>query len=130
MKIIKGQLPFETEQEILEYNLQMKAPVSDEYKELLNDCLKVDPSQRPSLNKLLEYSWCVNNLKEAQHFYDNNNIKTNLTSTSSTTKTVSNTINININNNHINKVGHVTNTTTTTTSLLSPLVEYSSSMTS
>lgn len=58
-----GQLPFETEQEIIEYNLQMKAPVSDEYKILLNDCLNLDPLKRPSLDELLEYPWCVNNLK-------------------------------------------------------------------
>lgn len=59
-----GQLPFETEQEILEYNLQMKAPVSDEYKLLLHECLKLDPAKRPTLTQLLESSWCVNNVKE------------------------------------------------------------------
>ncbi len=58
-----GQLPFETEQEITEYNLQMKAPVSDEYKLLLYACLNVDPTKRPSLSELLEFPWCVNNLK-------------------------------------------------------------------
>lgn len=54
-----GQLPFETEQEILEYNLQIKANMSDEYKKILFDCLKPDPVQRPSLGQLLEYPWCV-----------------------------------------------------------------------
>ncbi len=58
-----GQLPFETEQEILEYNLQMKAPVSDEYKILLNACLKTEPSERPNLKEILEFPWCVNQLK-------------------------------------------------------------------
>lgn len=58
-----GQLPFETEQEILEYNLQMKAPVSDEYKLLLNACLKTEPSSRPNLKEILEFPWCVNQLK-------------------------------------------------------------------
>lgn len=53
-----GQLPFETEQEILDYNIQMKTNLSDEYKELLFDCLKKDPLQRPSLMQLYEYKWC------------------------------------------------------------------------
>ena len=52
-----GQLPFETEQEILDYDLKMKTTVSEEYKQLLFDCLKLDPTQRPSLNNLLNYSW-------------------------------------------------------------------------
>lgn len=65
-----GQLPFETEQEIIEYNLQMKAPVSDEYKILLNDCLSIDPLKRPSLSQLLEYPWCVNNLKVVDFIKD------------------------------------------------------------
>ena len=59
-----GQLPFETEQEILEYNLQIKANVSEEYKKLLFDCLKLDPLLRPNLDQVLEYSWCVNNSKQ------------------------------------------------------------------
>ena len=54
-----GQLPFETEQEILEYNLQIKANMSDEYKKILFDCLKLDPTQRPTLLQLLEYPWCA-----------------------------------------------------------------------
>lgn len=58
-----GQLPFETEDEITENNLQMKAPVSEEYKKIINDCLKLNPAERPSLNQLLEYSWCVKNAK-------------------------------------------------------------------
>jgi len=56
-----GQLPFETEQEILEYNLQIKANVSEEYKQLLYDCLKLDPALRPTLDQVLSYSWCVIN---------------------------------------------------------------------
>jgi serine/threonine protein kinase len=52
-----GQLPFETEQEILDYNLKMKTQLSDEYKELLFDCLKPDPEQRPKLADLLNYAW-------------------------------------------------------------------------
>jgi hypothetical protein len=52
-----GQLPFETEQEILDYNLKMKTTVSDEYKVLLFDCLKPDPDQRPKLADLLNYAW-------------------------------------------------------------------------
>ncbi len=58
-----GQLPFETEKEIIEYNLQMKAPVSDEYKIILNDCLRTNPNERPTLMQLLEYPWCINNSK-------------------------------------------------------------------
>ncbi len=58
-----GQLPFETEQEITDYNLQMKASVSDEYKLLLHACLNIDPTKRPSLSELLEFPWCVNNSK-------------------------------------------------------------------
>lgn len=54
-----GQLPFETEQEITEYNLQIKANVSEEYKKILLDCLKPDPSMRPTLAQLLEYPWCT-----------------------------------------------------------------------
>ena len=64
-----GQLPFETEQEILDYNLQIKAPVSEEYKILLHDCLRLDPLMRPNLEKILEYTWCVNNLKEYQRLH-------------------------------------------------------------
>jgi serine/threonine protein kinase len=52
-----GQLPFETEQEILDYNLTMKTTVSTEYKQLLFDCLKLDPDQRPKLADLLNYAW-------------------------------------------------------------------------
>lgn len=54
-----GQLPFETEQEILDYNLQIKANVSDEYRSLLADCLNMDPLKRPSLNDLLDSAWCA-----------------------------------------------------------------------
>lgn len=54
-----GQLPFETEQEILEYNLQVKSNMSEEYRHILFDCLKPDPAQRPTLSQLLEYSWCL-----------------------------------------------------------------------
>lgn len=60
-----GQLPFETEQEILEYNLQIKANVSEEYKQLLFDCLKLDPTLRPTLDQVLSYSWCINNNNNA-----------------------------------------------------------------
>ena len=70
-----GQLPFETEQEILDYNLQIKANVSEEYKQLLYDCLKLDPTLRPNLEQVLEYSWCINN-KE----FNNSNIPTTNTS--------------------------------------------------
>ncbi|RNA20315.1 serine threonine- kinase pim-3 [Brachionus plicatilis] len=52
-----GQLPFETEQDILEYNIQMKASLSHEYKELLFDCLKREPAMRPALADLLLYQW-------------------------------------------------------------------------
>jgi serine/threonine protein kinase len=52
-----GQLPFETEQEILDYNLTIKTNLSDEYKQLLFDCLKQDPNQRPTLCNLLNYTW-------------------------------------------------------------------------
>ncbi len=54
-----GQLPFETEQEILEYNLQVKSNMSDEYKKLLYDCLNPDPTRRPTLIQLLDYAWCI-----------------------------------------------------------------------
>jgi serine/threonine protein kinase len=56
-----GQLPFETEHEIVEQSVQVKTQLSDEYKHLLFDCLKRDPQQRPNLNQLLEYEWCVKN---------------------------------------------------------------------
>lgn len=85
-----GQLPFETEQEILDYNLNIKANVSDEYREILYDCLKKDPSSRPQLHQLLEYSWCITNSKPAEPAanpskaqYKNNS--SNLTSSSSST---------------------------------------------
>jgi serine/threonine protein kinase len=52
-----GQLPFETEQEILDYNLQLKNNLSDEYKHILFDCLKQDPNMRPTLQQLLSYPW-------------------------------------------------------------------------
>ena len=60
-----GQLPFETEQEILEYNLQIKASVSDEYRKLLFDCLNQDPNKRPTLADLLESEWCSKFSKSA-----------------------------------------------------------------
>lgn len=56
-----GQLPFETEQEIVELNIQVKTHLSDEYKKLLFDCLKREPSQRPTLGQLLDYDWCIIN---------------------------------------------------------------------
>ena len=56
-----GQLPFENEKEILAYNLQIRANVSEEYKKILFDCLKVSPESRPSLQQLLEYPWIINN---------------------------------------------------------------------
>jgi serine/threonine protein kinase len=67
-----GQLPFETEQEILDYNLQIKANVSEEYKQLLYDCLKLDPTLRPNLEQVLEYSWCINNKEFNSSSLDNN----------------------------------------------------------
>jgi len=54
-----GQLPFETEQEILDYNLQLKNNLSEEYKQILFACLKQDPNMRPTLQQLLSYPWCV-----------------------------------------------------------------------
>jgi serine/threonine protein kinase len=64
-----GQLPFETEQEILEYNLQVKSNMSDEYKKILFDCLNPDPTRRPTLAQLLDYAWCFK--------YSNNNNNNN-----------------------------------------------------
>jgi serine/threonine protein kinase len=56
-----GQLPFETEEEILEYNLKINPSLSDDYKCLLLDCLQQDPKMRPSLHKILEYPWIKKN---------------------------------------------------------------------
>lgn len=73
-----GQLPFETEQEILEYNLVVKSNMSEDYKKILFDCLKVEPTQRPSLSQLLEYSWCLK-------FTNDNNVSSSETTTSTST---------------------------------------------
>ena len=54
-----GQLPFESEQEIVDFKIEMRADVSAEYKQLLFDCLRCEPQQRPALRQLLDYDWCV-----------------------------------------------------------------------
>jgi len=84
-----GQLPFETEEEILEYNLQIKANVSEEYKQLLFDCLKTDPAMRPTLDQVLEYAWCINNTKQfnLQHQQQQTSIPTSSNSDKSLTTT-------------------------------------------
>ena len=70
-----GKLPFETEHEILEYNLRVKSKMSDEYKKLLYDCLNTDPTQRPTLIQLLDYAWCLK--------YSSNDASLNMGNTSS-----------------------------------------------
>jgi serine/threonine protein kinase len=59
--------------------------MSEEYKKILFDCLKVDPTQRPSLSQLLEYSWC-------SKFTNANNVSSSeASSTPTTTNTTSKT---------------------------------------
>lgn len=94
-----GQLPFETEQEILEYNLQIKANVSEEYKQLLFDCLKLDPTLRPTLDQVLSYSWCVMNT--AKQFSSNNTMTTTTTSNSTSTTSIPSSLNTAMSSNYM-----------------------------
>jgi serine/threonine protein kinase len=72
-----GQLPFENEKEILEYNMQLKTTLSDEYKELLFDCLQLNPKKRPNLDQILEYTWCkINSEIFDDNFKVNNELQT------------------------------------------------------
>ncbi|CAF0911589.1 unnamed protein product [Brachionus calyciflorus] len=70
-----GQLPFETEQDILEYNIQMKTSLSEDYREILLDCLRKEPLERPSLVQLYDYKWVKSNEDYTPKLGDDSNKK-------------------------------------------------------
>ncbi|CAF0837170.1 unnamed protein product [Didymodactylos carnosus] len=58
--MVTGRLPFENEDEITRYKLVLKPFLSPDLKNIIAQCLQMNPDRRPSLESLLEHAWIKN----------------------------------------------------------------------
>lgn len=57
--MVCGDIPFETDQSIIQATPQFTKPVSEEVKDLIRLCLTVDAECRPTLEEILEHPWVL-----------------------------------------------------------------------
>lgn len=64
--MVFGNIPFETDTQILAARLTWFRPVSRECRELIAQCLSVNASDRPSLEQMAQHSWIAASMKELE----------------------------------------------------------------
>ncbi|CAF0911800.1 unnamed protein product [Didymodactylos carnosus] len=60
--MVTGRLPFENEEEITRYKLILKPFLSADLKNIIVQCLQLNPDRRPSFESLLEHPWIKNGI--------------------------------------------------------------------
>lgn len=68
--MVCGDIPFEQDEQIIKANVQFRRKVSAEVKDLIKKCLSIKPSDRPTLEQILEHSWMGGCDSDDQHSLD------------------------------------------------------------
>ena len=55
--MVCGDVPFSNEQEILDGYIRFRARLTDKCQNIIRQCLKVQPIDRPTLGDLLNHPW-------------------------------------------------------------------------
>ena len=59
--MVCGDIPFETDEQICNANINFRTRVSADCRDLIQNCLKISPSARIPLEKILNHRWMTSN---------------------------------------------------------------------
>ncbi|KAK3582032.1 hypothetical protein CHS0354_000273 [Potamilus streckersoni] len=57
--MVCGDIPFEQDEQILKAEITFKGKISHDVKDLIRKCLSIRPSDRPSVEEILEHPWLI-----------------------------------------------------------------------
>ena len=63
--MVCGDIPFETDEQICNANITYRTRVSADCRDLIGSCLKINPSARIPLEKILSHPWMISTASEA-----------------------------------------------------------------